>query len=171
MEILGRIKLIGQVQDVSPTFRKRELVVTTEEQYPQHLLIEFTQDKCELLNQFQVGEPVRVGINLRGREWVNPQGETRYFNSIQGWRIDRPQPQQGYGAPQQGYGMPQQGYGMPQQGYGTPPPPQGFNQQQGYGQPNPFDNQQGSGMANNSGFPPAPNFDGNNEDLEEDLPF
>src|SRR5690554_8028780 len=81
MEILGRIKMIGQVQDVSPTFRKRELVVTTEEQYPQHLLIEFTQDKCELLNQFQVGEPVRVGINLRGREWVNPQGETRYFNS------------------------------------------------------------------------------------------
>lgn len=166
MEILGRIKMIGQVQDVSPTFRKRELVVTTEEQYPQHLLIEFTQDKCELLNQFQVGEPVRVGINLRGREWVNPQGETRYFNSIQGWRIDRPQPQQGYGAPQQGYGMPQQGYGTP------PPQQQGFNQQQGYGQPNPSDNQQGGGMANNSGFPPAPNFDqNNNDDLEEDLPF
>lgn len=157
MEILGRIKLIGQVQDVSQTFRKRELVVTTEEQYPQHLLIEFTQDKCELLNQFQIGEQVRVGINLRGREWVNPQGETRYFNSIQGWRIDRPQPQQGYGAPQQGYGMPQQGYGAaaPQQG-----------------QPNPFDNnQQGGGMANTGGFPPAPNFNQNNDDLEEDLPF
>ena len=91
MEVLGRIKMVGPAQDVSPTFRKRELVVTTEEQYPQHILIEFTQDKCDLLNAFQPGEQVRVGINLRGREWVNPQGETRYFNSIQGWRIDRPQ--------------------------------------------------------------------------------
>src|SRR5690554_6366026 len=111
MEILGRIKMIGQVQDASPTFSKSELVVTNEEQYPHHLVIEFTQDKCELLNQFQVGEPVRAGINLRGREWVNPQGETRYFNSTQGLLIDRPQPQLSYGVPQQGHGMPQQGYG------------------------------------------------------------
>src|SRR5690606_34964622 len=172
MEILGRIKMIGQVQDVSPTFRKRELVVTTEEQYPQHILIEFTQDKCELLNQFQIGEPVRVGINLRGRAWVNPQGETRYFNSIQGWRIDRPQqqPQQGYAQPQQGYGMPQGGYNQPQ-GYGQPQ--QGFNQpnpNQGYGQPNPFDNQGGFASNNNGGFPPAPDF-GNNNEAEDDLPF
>ena len=50
--------------------------------------IEFIQDKCELLNAFQVGQAVKIGINLRGREWVNPQGETKYFNSVQGWRID-----------------------------------------------------------------------------------
>jgi len=31
---------------------------------------------------------VKIGINLRGREWTNPEGETKYFNSIQGWRID-----------------------------------------------------------------------------------
>ncbi|UUV21972.1 DUF3127 domain-containing protein [Paenimyroides aestuarii] len=166
MEVLGRIKVIGPVQDVSPTFRKRELVVTTEEQYPQHILIEFTQDKCDLLNTFQLGEQVRIGINLRGREWVNPQGETRYFNSIQGWRIDRPQMQQpAYNQPQQGYGAPQGGgYAPPQQGYSQQP-------QQGQGQPNPFENQ-GGGYANNnnSGFPPAPNFN-QNEEAEDDLPF
>ena len=165
MEVLGRIKMVGPVQDVSPTFRKRELVVTTEEQYPQHILIEFTQDKCDLLNAFQPGEQVRVGINLRGREWVNPQGETRYFNSIQGWRIDRPQAQQPYNQPQQGYGAPQGGYGQPQQGFGQQPP------QQGYGQPNPFENQ-GGGYANNNnpGFPPAPNFN-QNQEAEDDLTF
>ena len=167
MEVLGRIKMVGPVQDVSPTFRKREVVVTTEEQYPQHIMIEFTQDKCDLLNQYHIGEQVRVGINLRGREWTNPQGETRYFNSIQGWRIDRPQqmqqPQQGYAQPQQGYGAPQGGYGQPQQGFQQP--------QQGYGQPNPFENQ-GGGYANNnnSGFPPAPNFN-QNQEAEDDLPF
>lgn len=81
--------MIGDVQQISASFKKREVVVTTEEQYPQHILVEFTQDKTDLLNQYNVGEPVRVSINLRGREWTNPQGETRYFNSIQGWRVER----------------------------------------------------------------------------------
>ncbi|MDA9760329.1 DUF3127 domain-containing protein [Flavobacteriaceae bacterium] len=89
MEIQGKIKLIGETQTVgSNSFRKRELVVTTEEQYPQHLSVDFVQDKTDLLNNFQVGQQVKVGINLRGREWVSPQGETKHFNSIQGWRID-----------------------------------------------------------------------------------
>ena len=89
MEVQGRIKMIGDTQTVgSGGFRKRELVVTTEEQYPQHILVEFVQDKTDLLNNYKVGQQVKVSINLRGREWVNPQGETRYFNAIQGWRVE-----------------------------------------------------------------------------------
>lgn len=89
MEVQGKIKLIDETKTYgSNGFRKRELVVTTEEQYPQHIMIEFVQDKTDLLNTFKVGQQVKVSINLRGREWVNPQGETKYFNSIQGWRIE-----------------------------------------------------------------------------------
>ncbi len=89
MEIQGKIKFIGETQTFGTNgFRKRELVITTEEQYPQHIMVEFVQDKSELLNNYQVGQTVKVNINLRGREWVNPQGETKYFNSIQGWRIE-----------------------------------------------------------------------------------
>ena len=89
MEVQGKIKLIGETQTVgSNGFRKRELVVTTEEQYPQHLSIDFVQDKTDLLNTYQLGQTVKVGINLRGREWISPQGETKHFNSIQGWRIE-----------------------------------------------------------------------------------
>lgn len=89
MEVQGKIKLIGDTQTFGNNgFRKREVVVTTEEQYPQHIMIEFIQDKTDLLDAFQVGQPVKISINLRGREWVNPQGETKYFNSIQGWRIE-----------------------------------------------------------------------------------
>ena len=91
MEVNGKIKMIGAEQQVSASFKKRELVVTTEEQYPQHILIEFAQDKCDLLNGLTEGQEVKVSINLRGREWVNPQGETKYFNSIQGWRIEKAQ--------------------------------------------------------------------------------
>lgn len=89
MEVQGKIKLIGETQTFgSNGFRKREIVVTTEEQYPQHIMIEFVQDKTDLLNTYQVGQQVKVSINLRGREWTNPQGEVKYFNSIQGWRIE-----------------------------------------------------------------------------------
>ena len=89
MEVQGKIKMIGETKTFgSNGFRKREVVVTTEEQYPQHIMIEFVQDKCDLLNNYSVGQPVKIGINLRGREWVNPQGETKYFNSLQGWRIE-----------------------------------------------------------------------------------
>ncbi|WP_139957792.1 DUF3127 domain-containing protein [Flavicella sediminum] len=92
MQVTGKIKLISATQTFgSNGFRKRELVVTTDEQYPQMILIEFIQDKCDLLDSYSVGKDVTVSINLRGREWVNPQGETKYFNSIQGWRIEAAQ--------------------------------------------------------------------------------
>ena len=89
MEVSGRVKVIGADQQISASFKKREIVVTTDEQYPQVIMVEFTQDKTDLLNNYAVGDEVKISINLRGREWVNPQGETKYFNSIQGWRIEK----------------------------------------------------------------------------------
>lgn len=92
MEVQGRIKLIDETKTYGNNgFQKREVVVTTEEQYPQHILVEFIQDKCGLLDNFSVGQLVKISINLKGREWVNPQGETKYFNAIQGWRIENAQ--------------------------------------------------------------------------------
>ena len=89
MELQGKIKMIDETKTYGANgFRKREMVITTEEQYPQHILIEFVQDKTDLLNAYQVGMNVKISINVRGREWVNPQGETKYFNSITGWRIE-----------------------------------------------------------------------------------
>ncbi|MCB4799797.1 DUF3127 domain-containing protein [Neotamlana laminarinivorans] len=96
MEVQGRVKAIGETQTFGNNgFRKREIVVTTEEQYPQHIMVEFVQDKTDLLNNYKVGQQVKININLRGREWVNPQGETKYFNSIQGWRIEAVQGEAG----------------------------------------------------------------------------
>ncbi len=90
MEVIGKIKFIDETKTFGANgFRKREVVITTDEQYPQHILIEFTQDKCDVLNSYKAGEEVKVSINLKGREWVNPQGETKYFNSIQGWRVEK----------------------------------------------------------------------------------
>jgi len=88
MEVVGKIKEIFSTEEVGTNnFKKRDMVLTTDEQYPQHLLIQFIQDKTSLLDHYQVGQDVTIGINLRGREWVNPEGETKYFNTIQGWKI------------------------------------------------------------------------------------
>ena len=90
MEVSGKIKKIDETKTFgSNGFRKREMVVTTDEQYPQMIMVEFIQDKCDLLNSFNVGDDVKISINIRGREWINPEGEAKYFNSIQGWRIEK----------------------------------------------------------------------------------
>ena len=94
MQVTGKLKLVNPTQTVgSNGFRKREAVVTTDEQYPQMIQIEFLQDKCDLLDAYKVGDDVTISINLRGREWVNPQGEAKYFNSITGWRIEKAESQ------------------------------------------------------------------------------
>ncbi len=88
MEIKGKIKKIFETKTFGQSgFRKREVILVTHEQYPQFLKIEFVQDKVDLLDQFKPGDDVVISFDLRGREWVNPEGETIYFNSIRGWRI------------------------------------------------------------------------------------
>tara|TARA_R110002073_G_scaffold128123_1_gene273788 strand:- start:25 stop:384 length:360 start_codon:yes stop_codon:yes gene_type:complete len=89
MDLVGKIKILNGTQTLGDNgFRKREVVITTEEQYPQHILVEFIQDKCDLLNGYVVGQEVKINLNLRGREWINPEGVAKYFNAIQGWRIE-----------------------------------------------------------------------------------
>lgn len=89
MEIQGRIKQIFPSQMIGQNgFEKRDLVIVTQENYPQIIIIQFTQQRCDLLNNLQVGQNVNVYINIRGREWINPQGETKYFNTIEGWKIE-----------------------------------------------------------------------------------
>jgi hypothetical protein len=88
-ELSGTIKLVKDTEVINDKFRKREFVVTEDSsQYPQVVLFELTQDKCELLDQFKAGQKVKVSFNIRGREWVNRQNETRYFVTLNAWRID-----------------------------------------------------------------------------------
>ena len=89
MQVTGTVKAIGDLKKVTDSFKKRELILTTEADtnYPQSIMIEFVQDKTDLLNNLKVGQYVNVDTNLQGREWTSPQGEVKYFNSLKGWRI------------------------------------------------------------------------------------
>ena len=90
MNVQGKIKLIGETQTFGSGFTKRQLVIeTTEDQYPQVISIDFVKDKCDILDKYQVGQSVDVSVNLGGREWINPEGVAKYFNSLTGWRIEK----------------------------------------------------------------------------------
>ena len=152
MEIQGQIKVIFATETVGQNgFQKRDLVITTDGQYPQDIIIQFAQGNCALLDTLQVGQRVKVHFNLQGREWISQQGDIKYFNTVVGWKIELikttnvAQQQQQY---QQAQGYPQQPqYAPPQQAQAHPP-------QQGQPQC-----QQGQ-MFNNMGQAPAQEDDG-----------
>ena len=88
MELTGKIKVVGQEKEFgSNQFKKRELVIVTEDQYPQTVMVEFIQDNTDKLDNFNVDDQVSIQFSVKGREWINPQGEAKYFNSIQGYNI------------------------------------------------------------------------------------
>lgn len=89
-KLTGTVKVLNPTVQVSEKFSKREFVITeSSSMYPQDILFQLTQDKCSLLDGINVNEQVEVSFNLRGREWTSPQGEVRYFNSLDAWRVDK----------------------------------------------------------------------------------
>ena len=67
MESKGKIKTISNEIVVSEKFKKREIVITTDETYPQQLVFQAAQDKCDLLNGLEVGQEITIHFNLRGK--------------------------------------------------------------------------------------------------------
>ena len=88
MKVTGKIHFVGTLRKVSEKFKSKDVVLLTDEKFPQYITIQLTQDKTDLISQNNVGEQVEVSINLRGREWKSPQGEIKYFNTIEGWQIN-----------------------------------------------------------------------------------
>lgn len=90
--LTGTVKVKKDTEQVTPTFSKREFVVTDASgMYPQDILFQLTQERTSLLDNINENDIVNVSFNLRGREWTNPQGEVKYFNSLDAWRIDKAQ--------------------------------------------------------------------------------
>lgn len=89
MTVTGKIHVIYDENQISEKFRKREFVVEVTENpmYPQYILFQLTQDNCDKLDGFEVGTQLEVDFDIRGREWTSPQGEVKYFNTLQAWRL------------------------------------------------------------------------------------
>jgi len=91
LQTTGRVHAIFDSKQVTERFRKREFVLELERdgRYPQYVQFQLTGDRCDQLDAFSKGDDVTVEFSLRGREWTSPQGEIRYFNSLDVWEIAR----------------------------------------------------------------------------------
>lgn len=88
-EVTGRIHAIFDTAQVSDRFTKREFVVVLADnpKYPQLVQFQATGDRVSQLDDLRVGDTVTIEFSLRGREWKSPRGETKYFNSLDAWRV------------------------------------------------------------------------------------
>ena len=86
----GNVKVVGSTVAISEKFSKREFVVVDDtNMYPQDIQFQLTQDKCNLIDSLVIGDEVEVSFNLNGREWVNPKGESKFFNTLDVWKISK----------------------------------------------------------------------------------
>lgn len=91
MEIKGSVHEIGETQQVTDTFKKRDLVIQYAEnpQFVEYIKFEATQDRTAIFDNLSIGDEVEVSFNLRGRPWTNREGVTSYFNSLVAWRVNK----------------------------------------------------------------------------------
>ena len=84
----GEVKTIGETIAVTDSFKKRDFVIQdNSSQYPQTIQFQSVQDRTDLIDSFKVGDSVEVFFNLRGREWTNPEGVVKVFNTLDAWKI------------------------------------------------------------------------------------
>jgi len=90
MEYIGILKLKGETVEVSAKFKKRDFVVTSEEQYPQHVSFQLNQDHCDIIDPINIGEKLKVAFGLNGREWKKPDTEEiKYFNTLVAFQVTK----------------------------------------------------------------------------------
>lgn len=88
-ELFGKLYFIGQIQEVSPSFIKRDFVIQTDAEYPQHIKLELHQDRVDIIDSFSLGDPIKVFINIKGRKWTDENGQDKFFNTLQAWKIEK----------------------------------------------------------------------------------
>ncbi|MCH4895806.1 MAG: DUF3127 domain-containing protein [Marinifilaceae bacterium] len=93
-DISGKLVVKDDVQNISDSFKKREIVLEIENErnsdWNDFIKIQFTQDRCDLIDNYDLNEQIKVSFNLRGRKWEK-EGNVMYFTNLEGWRIEKAQ--------------------------------------------------------------------------------
>lgn len=85
-DITGTIKEVFEVQTFANDFKKREFLLTTEnDKYPQNIIFGCLKDKIELLESVKPGDTVTVHFDISCREWND-----KHFVNLNAWKIDQP---------------------------------------------------------------------------------
>jgi hypothetical protein len=86
-EIQAKLHKKFDTEQKTDSFKAREFVLHVEEgNYPQYIKFQLTQDRCEMIDEYEEGEEMKVHFDLRGREWNG-----KYFTNLNAWRISKPE--------------------------------------------------------------------------------
>jgi hypothetical protein len=91
-ELTGKLVDKMDTEQVKESFRKREFVVETNEKsgtmvFTEIIKFQLVQDKCELIDSFNLNDDITVHFNIRGRKWEK-NGNVSYFTNLDAWRIE-----------------------------------------------------------------------------------
>ncbi len=97
-EITGKLVEKFEAVQVTDRFRKRDFVIEQREnagvnEFVEHIKFQLTQDRCDLIDKFQLGDVIRINFNIKGRRWEK-DGNVSYFNNLEAWKIESQQPSQ-----------------------------------------------------------------------------
>ncbi|MGC4058822.1 MAG: DUF3127 domain-containing protein [Chitinophagaceae bacterium] len=89
----GRLIEKYPTQQVSERFKKREFVLDITEEingnsYPNFAKMQAVQNRCDMLDSYNVGDMLKVSFNIRGNKWEK-DGRVNYITSLDAWRIER----------------------------------------------------------------------------------
>src|SRR5579875_1925224 len=108
LEVTGKLLVKYDPQQVSDKFRKREFVMELAEEingntYTNYAKMQLVQNKCDILDRFNVGDAIKVSFNIKGNRWEK-DGKVNYITNLDAWRIESANAQGGYNnnAQQQG---------------------------------------------------------------------
>lgn len=84
-EVEGKAYKIFDTENKTATFQAREFVIEINSgNYPQFIKFQLTQDRCSLIDDYQIGDMIKVHFDLRGREW-----NEKFFTNLNAWRIEK----------------------------------------------------------------------------------
>lgn len=90
-EIEGNLIVKDDIQQISASFQKREFVIEVINErnadWNDFVKFQLIQDKCALLDSYQLGDKLKVSFNLKGRKWEK-DGRVNYFTNLEAWRIE-----------------------------------------------------------------------------------
>ncbi|MDP4790383.1 MAG: DUF3127 domain-containing protein [Verrucomicrobiales bacterium] len=85
-ELEGTVKVINEVQSFASGFTKREFVVEVEDgKFPQSIKFECVKEKTAMIDEYQIGEPVKVFFDIRGNEYNG-----KYYVNLNAWKLEKP---------------------------------------------------------------------------------
>ncbi|MBU8891273.1 MAG: DUF3127 domain-containing protein [Bacteroidales bacterium] len=92
-EIAGKIIEKYDIVQVNDRFKKREFVVERTEsnggmEFTDHIKFQLTQDKCNLIDNLEINDEIKVNFNIRGKKWER-EGKVNYFTNLDAWRIEK----------------------------------------------------------------------------------